>query len=609
MKGTSIKICTLIITALFVTNCKEKKDSPIEPSKETITRASKKLNNWFQKQWDIELSFSPMDRTYLGDKTDYDKWDDISQEAQEKKLVRTKMALSYLKDSVTLNTLDTATKLSYKLAFQKAENEIADYKYRLHNYPVNQMFGMHAQVPAFLINMHQITNKKDAEAYISRLKGVPEIFNQLIENLKEREIAGIMPPKYIFPKVIESCENIIKGAPYDNSKKNNTLLDDFTKKVAKLDLDSEEEKALITSAEIALKTAIKPAYIKLTTFLKEQEKNTTNDDGAWKLPEGEAFYNNALARTTTTNMTANEIHDLGLSEVTRIHSEMEIIKENVGFKGTLQEFFTFMKEDKQFCYPDSKEGREAYMNKAVKIIDSMKGRLDELFITKPKADIIVKQVEAFREKAAGLAFYQAPALDGSRPGIYYANMYDIKSMPTYQMEALAYHEGIPGHHMQIAISQELENVPMFRKMGRYTAYTEGWGLYTELIPKEIGFYSDPYSDFGRLAMELWRACRLVVDTGIHTKKWNREKSIKYYTDNTPNTEYDAIRMVERHVVMPSQATAYKIGMNKILSLRENAKKQLGEKFNIREYHDVILTNGPLPLNVLEDNVQEWIENK
>lgn len=243
------------------------------------------------------------------------------------------------------------------------------------------------------------------------------------------------------------------------------------------------------------------------------------------------------------------------------------------------------------------------------IIDSMKGRLDELFLTKPKAKIIVKAVEPFREKSAGKAFYQQPALDGSRPGTYYANMYDIMAMPRYQMEALAYHEGIPGHHMQLAIAQELKGIPMFRKMGGYQAYTEGWGLYTEYLPKEMGFYSDPYSDFGRLAMELWRACRLVVDTGIHTKKWTREKGIKYYTDNTPNAESDAVKMVERHIVMPSQATAYKVGMNKILELRENAKTQLGDKFDIREFHDVILLDGALPLDVLEEMVANWITVK
>jgi len=237
----------------------------------------------------------------------------------------------------------------------------------------------------------------------------------------------------------------------------------------------------------------------------------------------------------------------------------------------------------------------------------MEGRLDQLFLTKPKAALKVKAVEAFREKSAGKAFYQQPAPDGSRPGVYYANLYDMDAMPTYQMAALAYHEGLPGHHMQIAIKQELTDIPMFRKFGGYTAYTEGWGLYSEMIPKEIGLYQDPYSDFGRLAMELWRAVRLVVDTGIHTKQWTREEGIQYYSTNTPNAKSDAVKMVERHIVMPSQATAYKIGMLKIIELREKAKVALGNKFDIREFHDVVLRNGSLPLNVLSQLVNEYIE--
>ena len=285
---------------------------------------------------------------------------------------------------------------------------------------------------------------------------------------------------------------------------------------------------------------------------------------------------------------------------------MREIMKKVDFKGDLQAFFEFMRNDEQFYYPETDEGRQRYLDEATAYIDTMKGELDKLFITKPKADLTVKRVETFREKSAGKAFYQQPAPDGSRPGLYYANLYDMKAMPTYQMEALAYHEGIPGHHMQIALKQELEGLPMFRKFGGYTAYSEGWGLYSELIPKEIGFYKDPYSDFGRLAMELWRACRLVVDTGIHTKKWTREQGIEYYVSNTPNAKSDAVKMVERHIVMPSQATAYKVGMIKILDLRAKAKKALGDKFDIRKFHDVVLTSGALPLNVLEDMVDDYI---
>jgi len=245
---------------------------------------------------------------------------------------------------------------------------------------------------------------------------------------------------------------------------------------------------------------------------------------------------------------------------------------------------------------------------ATRIIDTMKSRLDELFIVKPKADMVVKAVEPFREQSAGKAFYEQPSMDGSRPGIYYANLYRMSGMPKYQMEALAYHEGIPGHHMQIAIAQELDNVPKFRKFGGYTAYIEGWGLYTEFLPKEIGMYQDPYSDFGRLAMELWRACRLVVDTGLHDKKWSREQAIQYLVDNTPNSKGEAVNAIERYIVMPGQATAYTVGMLKMLELREKAKTELGDKFDIRQFHDVVLKNGAVPLDVLEQLVDQYIQS-
>jgi len=594
---------------LAFTACKTENSKEVEPSKEDIVKESKKLNDFFQKQFQESLDRTPMYQSYLGIKKDADKWNDLSDEFFDKEIVYTKEALQWLKDSINVNALDEASKLSYDLFKQTMEQKIADDKYRLYTYPVNQMHGMQAEIPAFLINMHQIKNRKDAEDYIRRLEGIKPMFAQLVANLKKRQEAGIMIPKFVFAKVLDDSKNLIKGQPFDSSATKSTLLNDFETKVNKLAIKEEDKKSLIAQAAKALKEDVLAGYTNLIQTLEEQEKLASTDDGAWKFPNGAEFYNNALKRTTTTDLTAEKIHKIGLEEVARIHGEMKKIMEKVGFKGTLQEFFTFMKTDKQFYYADSDTGRKEYMDKAESIINTMKTRLDELFITKPKADLQVKAVEAFREKSAGKAFYQQPALDGSRPGTYYANMYDMESMPSYQMEALAYHEGIPGHHMQIAIAQELKDMPMFRKLGRYTAYVEGWGLYSEYIPKEMGFYSDPYSDFGRLAMELWRACRLVVDTGIHAKKWTREEGIKYYTDNTPNAESDAIKMVERHIVMPSQATAYKIGMLKILELREKAKKALGDAYDVRKFHDVMLTNGPLPLNVLEDLVDKYIASE
>ncbi|MGE6808970.1 MULTISPECIES: DUF885 domain-containing protein [unclassified Pseudoalteromonas] len=566
-----------------------------------------KANTFFEDTFTRDVMSSPVYQTYMGIKQDYDKWDDGSEAKKLKDFAQTKADLVTL-NSINRAQLDDATKVSYDLKKQDLENSIADFKWRYHSYPVNQMYGTHSMIAAFLINQHQVSDVKDAKAYISRLNGVPAVFDQLITDLEVRAEKGIIAPKFVFPHVIDSSKNIIKGAPFEQGD-DSTLLSDFKRKVNKLEISQSEKDSLTVDAVDALKSAVKPAYSKLINYIAQLEKRADNRDGAWKFPDGEAFYNNALKRTTTTDLTAKEIHAIGLAEVARIHDEMRAIKDKVGFKGDLAAFMQFMKTDKQFYLPNTDAAKEQYISQATDLINNMKSRLDELFIVKPKADMIVKRVEAFREKAAGKAFYQQPAPDGSRPGVYYANLYDMEAMPTYQMEALAYHEGIPGHHMQIAISQELEGVPKFRKFGGYTAYIEGWGLYSELVPKEMGLYEDPYSDFGRLSMELWRAARLVVDTGIHAMQWNRQQGIDYYVNNTPNATSDGVKMVERHIVMPSQATAYKVGMLKILELRENAKQQLGDKFDIRQFHDVVLKNGPVPLNVLENFVNQWIASK
>ncbi|WP_133406195.1 DUF885 domain-containing protein [Parashewanella tropica] len=592
--------------SLLLTGCNTTPAPESAASVVTKQSESEKANKLFDDMFMESVMASPVGQTYLGIKKDYDKWDDLSDKSYAEDLARTKRNLKKL-DNIDYAKLDTQTKLSYDLLKQSLEQDIADYQWRYHTYPVNQMYGVHSTTPSFLINQHRIDNVDDANAYISRLNGVKARFEQLEDALTIRADKGIIAPKFVFNYVISDSKNIIKGAPFTKGE-DSVLLADFKRKVNKLEISQAEKDQLIGNAKKALINSIGPAYKQFIAYAKNLQAKADTRDGAWKLPNGETFYNNALARTTTTDMTAEQIHKLGLKEVARIHNEMRAIMKKVGFKGSLQEFFKFMRDDEQFYYPDTKEGRQAYLKEATAMIDNMQSRLDEVFKIKPKAPLIVQRVEAFREKSAGKAFYQQPAPDGSRPGMYYANLYDMKAMPKYQMEALAYHEGLPGHHMQIAISQELEGIPKFRKYGRYTAYVEGWGLYTEYFPKEMGLYKDPYSDFGRLAMELWRACRLVVDTGIHEKKWTREQGIKYYTDNTPNAVSDAVKMVERHIVMPSQATAYKIGMIKIQQLRAKAEKQMGDKFDIRDFHTLILKNGPLPLDVLEQKVDNWIAN-
>lgn len=611
--------------AFFLSACNQSADqtaSQKPESKPAITKEasattqiseSERANAFFERVFEESVARSPETLTRLGRKDRADEWNDLSEAHANESIEITKKQLAELK-TIDRSKLDDATTLSYDLLIQSMEEDIAGNKWRLYNYPVNQMFGRHSGVVSLLINQHSISSVKDAENYITRLNRISGLFDQLITNIEARTAANIIPPKFVFPHVIRDSNNIITGAPFTDGEPS-ALLADFTKKIDSLanntenNVSAEQKAVLIKAATAALTDSVKPAYEKLVTHLTELETKATTDDGIWKWKDGDEFFNVALKRTTTTDLTSDQIHQIGLNEVARIHGEMNVIKDAVKFDGDLKAFMQFMRNDEQFYYATDQAGKDRYLSEATSLIDDMKGKLDGMFITKPKADLNVKAVEAFREQSAGKAFYQRPSEDGTRPGLYYANLYDMKAMPTYQMEALAYHEGIPGHHMQLAIQQELKDVPKFRKFGGYTAYIEGWGLYSEYLPKEFGAYQDPYSDFGRLAMELWRACRLVVDTGIHSKKWTREQGIAYYTDNTPNAVSDGVKMVERHIVMPSQATAYKIGMLKILELRADAKEKLGEKFDIREYHDEILKYGPLPLNVVEAKVDAWVAAK
>ena len=572
---------------------------------------TKKLNTWLEGRFKFWNNRSPTTKAYLGIKEDMDKWDDISEAHQKEDHDLIQKDLADLKATFDPAKLDAAGKLSFRLYEYKLNEDIGDYRWRNHDYPVNQMFGWQSEVPSFLINIHRVSNLAEADAYIARLNGVGALLAQVVDGLKLRESMGVMPPKFVFEHVMRDSRNVLNGKPFGGDK-DSTLMEDFRGKVAALKVDDTAKAKLLSGAQNALLTSVKPAYEKLIAVLDDQSKRATTDDGVWKLPEGEEYYRHMLRHHTTTDMTAQQVHDFGLAEVTRIHGEMRDIMKQVKFKGDLKDFFKFMKEDKQFVYPQTAEGKAAYVARAEEIIRNVKAKLDDVFITKPKAELFVKEVEPFRQESAGMAFYQGPGAFDGRPGTYYINTFDMKAVNKFEMEALAYHEGIPGHHMQIAISQELQDVPSFRKFSNnYTAYVEGWGLYSERLGKEMGFYKDPYSDYGRLAMELWRACRLVVDTGIHAPqfKWTREKAIQYLFENTSGSDTDVVNSIERYIVMPGQATAYKIGMEKIIALREAAKKKLGAKFDIRQYHDVVLRSGALPLTVLEEQVDAWVKSK
>jgi uncharacterized protein (DUF885 family) len=573
----------------------------------SVQRFYKFLEDSFERQ----LRRSPMSlQVLLGRKDLQDRWDDISDAALDENTAAIKQDLARLRAEFNPNDLPEGARLSYKLFEFEAISKLEADRFRHYDYPINQMSGWQSSIPTFLSNNHRIDSADDAEAYVSRLEGVRVLVDQVIAGLEERARKGILAPQFVYDKVIRDCRNLLYGVPFHATGSDSIWLADFRTKVDALSVSYERKPQLIRAAMNALIHYVGPAYRDLITAATRLEALASTDDGVWKLPNGGEFYAHALKQMTTTELSADEIHQFGLEEVARIHREIEgIMRGEIGFKGDLKAFFKHVNSSTKFVYPNDENGRGAYLAEATRVLDEMYAKLPTAFMTLPTAKLVVKRVEAFREQSAGLAFYEAPAADGSRPGTYYVNLSDMGVLKKFQLEALAYHEGVPGHHMQLAIAGELAGVPTFQKFGFYTAFSEGWGLYSELLAKEMGAYQDPMSNFGRLAMELWRATRLVVDTGIHTKRWTREQAIAYLREVTPNPDAEIVRGVERYIVLPGQATAYKVGMQRIIELREWSRSQLKDAFNIGEFHDVVLTHGAVPLAILGQLVEAWVAGK
>ncbi len=564
------------------------------------------LAQFFDAYDKAQLARSPTGQSYRGIKTDYDKWDDDSDAAEQKSNDANVMALAEMRARFGTAVVSPSSKLSYRLFEKAMDRRIMSFQYRNDHYVFDQMNGAQSEYPAFLINIHRITSKSDAEAYISRLSGIAASLDQNIATSETRAKNGVMPPKWVFPYVIDDARNTIKGMPFDNSGVDCPLLADFKAKVAKLELSDAEKTDLAARATAALKSGVGPAYLRLITAMQDQEKRAGTVDGVWRFKDGAAYYQNNLEAYTTTKMTAVQIHALGLAQVARIHGEMMGIAKMVGFKGDLPAFLMAMRDDKRFFLPEGDAGKAEYLKRANGFLADLSPKLPLYFAKLPKAPVVVKAVEPFREASAGKAFYQSPAEDGSRPGVVYVNLYRLADMPTIEIEALIYHEGLPGHHLERANSTELKDVPAFRKFGGFTAYSEGWGLYSEKLAKDMGQYRDPYSDFGRLQLELHRAIRLVVDTGIHDKHWSREQAIAYLKANSAEPEGGMQKAIERYAVYPGQATAYMVGRLKISELRDRAQAALGPRFDIRAFHDVVLRTGAVPLDILEENVDAWI---
>jgi len=569
----------------------------------------KEANQFFESIFLDQVQESPEFQTRLGYKSNYDQWDDITWEQRRSKIRKGIYNLKYLHDTIDYDKLDEATKISYRLIERRFERQIESNDYIFNSYPITHRGGKHSSIPSFLINYHNIDDEDDVKDYLKRLRNIEPLMDDLIRELNLREDLNIVAPQFVYPQAIKVSQNIISGYPFEDVKKRNVLFDDFSKKLDKLDLSGPVKTRYLSEAEAILVTIVKSSYQKIIDFLSTQETKATDNFGVWKYKDGAEYYQFQLDGYTTLGLTPEQIHATGLQEVERIHQEIYGIMEATQFEGTLQDFFEFMRTDPQFYYPDNQKGRDAYLNQVNVIMDTLTANIDQLFNGLPSIPFVVKAVEPYREESAGIAFYQRGKADGSRPGIYYANLYTMQDMPTYKLENLAYHEAIPGHHLQISIALETKGMPSFRKYGGYSVYSEGWALYSETLPKEVGLYKDPYSDFGRLSGELWRACRLVVDTGIHHYRWTREEGIEYYRSNTANPEGECVKMVERHIVWPGQAVSYKIGMLKIQELRQYAHTELGEKFSLQDFHDIVLKNGAMTMDILHDVVYQWVENQ
>ncbi|MFC5370968.1 DUF885 domain-containing protein [Brevundimonas faecalis] len=564
-----------------------------------------RLNAFFEQAYQARIALSPQQMTALGLKTDYDKLDDVSDAASARSLALQEAQLAQMKAEFDPARLSVQSRLSWRLFEYGVEQARLSNRWRDWNFQFAANGNPTTGLPVFMINNHRIGSVADAEAYVARLSDAERYMGQVADTLKARAAQGVVSPRFVFEPSIENTRAVIAGAPFDSGA-DNPVWADFQKKVGALDADQATKDRLLASGRAALTGPYKRGYDTVLAALDQVRPLADSDAGVWRLPDGEAYYNARLQLSTTTDLTAEQIHQIGLEEVARIQAEMEVVKAKVGFTGSLQDFFAFLKTDPRFQYPNTPEGKEQYLTDARAFIAQVMAVAPQWFSNLPKAALEVRAVEPFREATASIAFYNSPAPDGSRPGIYYVNLSDMTQVLKPQIEGISYHEGAPGHHFQIAYAQEIEGLPRFRRFGGYGAYAEGWGLYAEQLGKEMGFYQDPYSDFGRLSTELWRAVRLVTDTGLHAKRWSREQAMDYFRRNSLLSERDIQKEVERYITNPGQATSYKIGELKIEALRAKAEAALGDRFDIKDYHAVVLGSGSVPLDVLEDQVNAWI---
>jgi uncharacterized protein (DUF885 family) len=608
MTGRIAVACGLMLTALFaMPTTAQQAGAAAAPAPAT---EDARLAAFFEEVFQRNLKDSPILQAYLGMKgPDYGKWNDFSDEEAQRQDGLNRQDLQRLRSEFDYARLSEPMKISYRIFEVQTQSSIDNFPWRFHSYSFQTQSNPIGQSASFMQNIHSVDSVADAEAYVSRLNGLHKALQQGIVVMNEAARRGIVPTSFSFDPVLGDSRNVISGAPFDDSGKDSAILADFRGKLAKLETDDATRKRLIDEATAALQGPFQAGVREMVAAIEALRPKSPGPNGVWKLPDGDGYYKSQIKFWTTTDLTADQIHQIGLDEVARIKNEMQGIMQQVGFQGDLPAFFRHLRSDPGNFFPNTPEGKAAYLEQSKAYIDSIYADVKQYFNVLPKAPLEVRAVEDWREATVPTAFYNQPTPDGSRPGIYYVNLHDMADKQKHEMETIAYHEGAPGHHFQVAIQQELEGVPTFQKFAFFGAYVEGWGLYAERLAKEQGRFTDPMQDFGRLQNEMLRAARLVVDTGAHARKWTREQMIDYMLANNPMKEDEAAKEVERYIDNPGQALSYKIGMIRILDLRERAQRELGPKFDIRDFHDVVLKNGAVPLIILEQLIDDYIAAK
>jgi uncharacterized protein (DUF885 family) len=567
-----------------------------------------RLSAFFEEVVQRNVSQSPVFQSQLGIKgPDYGKWDDFSDAEATRRNERAREDLERLRRDFRYEALSGPMQVSYRIFEQQRETALAGFPWRFHGYAFQTMSNPVTGFVTFMQNIHRVDDVADAEAYVSRLAGLELAYRQTVETMNLAADRGIVPTSFSFDPVLADGRNVLKGAPFDDSGADSAILADFRAKVDRLEIPEMEKQRLLDAGIEAMRGPMQSGIEATLAAIEALRSRSPGPHGVWALPDGERYYQSQIDFwTSERGLSAEQIHQTGLAEVARIRGEMEAIMRQVGFRGDLPAFFEHLRTDPDNFFPNTEAGRQAYLDQSKAYIDAIYADVGRYFNVLPKAPLEVRRVEEWREATAPIAFYNQPTPDGSRPGIYYVNLRDMTTRQKHEMETVAYHEGAPGHHFQIAIQQELEGVPTFQKFAYFGAYIEGWGLYAERLAKEQGRFTDPLQDFGRLQNEMLRACRLVVDTGAHAKKWTREQMIDYMLANNPMTPEDAAKETERYIDNPGQALSYKIGMIRILALREKARAALGTRFDIRDFHDAVLKNGAVALPILEELVAGYI---